>query len=81
MARGFADPERGTRHRERGTGGTYLEKAETPLKLTGAHVARYVEIWPWLMIAFLGVFLVDLAVRRWENVLGVVDLFRRKRVV
>ena len=62
------------------TGGTYLENAEAPLELTGEDVARYVELWPWLMLAFLAVFLLDLAIRRWENVLGVVDLFKPRRV-
>lgn len=62
------------------TGGTYLEKSDAPLELTGEDVARYVELWPWLMLAFLGVFLLDLAIRRWENVLGVVDLFKPRRV-
>ena len=62
------------------TGGTYLEKADTPLELTGEDVARYVELWPSLMLAFLVVFLLDLAIRRWENVLGVVDLFKPRRV-
>ena len=63
------------------TGGTYLENADAPLELTGEDVARYVELWPWLMLAFLIVFLLDLAIRRWENVLGVVDLFKPRRVV
>jgi uncharacterized membrane protein len=63
------------------TGGTYLENADAPLELTGEDVARYVELWPWLMLAFLVVFLLDLAIRRWENVLGVVDLFKPRRVV
>lgn len=62
------------------TGGTYLEKADAPLELTGEDVARYVELWPWLMLAFLAVFLLDLAIRRWENVLGVVDLFKPRRM-
>jgi uncharacterized membrane protein len=62
------------------TGGTYLENADAPLELTGEDVARYVELWPWLMLAFLVVFLLDLAIRRWENVLGVVDLFKPRRV-
>ncbi len=62
------------------TGGTYLENADSPLELTGQDVARYVELWPWLMLAFLAVFLIDLAIRRWENVLGVVDLFKPRRV-
>ncbi len=31
------------------------------------------------MLAFLALFLLDLVVRRWENVLGVLDLFGRKQ--
>ena len=53
------------------TGGTYLESADQPLELTGTDVARYVELWPYLMMAFLAVFLLDLFIRRWENVMGV----------
>ncbi|MCB1203441.1 MAG: VWA domain-containing protein [Verrucomicrobiae bacterium] len=58
------------------TGGTYLESAESPPLLTGENVSRYVELWPYLMMAFLGLLLVDLCIRRWENVLGVLDLLR-----
>jgi hypothetical protein len=32
------------------------------------------------MLAFLALFLLDLVVRRWENVLGVFDLFSRKEL-
>ena len=53
------------------TGGTYLESPDQELELTGTDVSRYVELWPWLMMAFIGIFLIDLLVRRWENVLGV----------
>jgi len=59
------------------TGGTYLESADQPLELTGTDVARYVELWPYLMMAFLGVFLLDLLIRRWENVMGVGDQVMR----
>jgi Ca-activated chloride channel homolog len=59
------------------TGGTYLESADQPLELTGTDVARYVELWPYLMMAFLGVFLLDLFIRRWENVMGVGDQVMR----
>ncbi len=55
------------------TGGTYLESPGQPLELTGTDVARYVELWPWLMMAFLVVFLLDLILRRWENLMGVGD--------
>jgi len=59
------------------TGGTYLENSDTPLELTGTNVARYVELWPYLMMAFLAVFLLDLLIRRWENVMGVGDQVMR----
>jgi len=59
------------------TGGTFLENADQPLELTGTDVARYVELWPYLMMAFLGVFLLDLLIRRWENVMGVGDQVMR----
>ena len=59
------------------TGGTYLESADQPLELTGTDVARYVELWPYLMMAFLAVFLLDLFIRRWENVMGVGDQVMR----
>ncbi|MDF1823685.1 MAG: VWA domain-containing protein [Verrucomicrobiales bacterium] len=53
------------------TGGTFLEGPGSELELTGTDVSRYKELWPWLLIAFVIVFLVDLLVRRWENALGV----------
>ncbi|MAS92406.1 MAG: hypothetical protein CMO55_04350 [Verrucomicrobiales bacterium] len=53
------------------TGGSYLSSAEEALELSGTNVSQYVELWPWLLSCFLGLFLIDLIVRRWENVLGV----------
>lgn len=61
------------------TGGAYLESAETPLELTGRDISSHRELWPYLLYAFLAVFLLDLAVRRWENVLGVFDTFGWRR--
>ena len=55
------------------TGGTYLETPEDKLELVGSDVSRYVELWPILLKIFLGLFLLDLLIRRWENVLGVVE--------
>lgn len=55
------------------TGGTYFASAEEAPILTGTDVARYVELWPYLMLLFVFVFLADLCVRRWENVLGIAD--------
>lgn len=72
VATGGVDEER-LREVSRITGGTFLSSPDEPLELTGTDVANYVELWPWLLYAFLLVFLVDLCVRRWENVLGVFD--------
>lgn len=59
------------------TGGTFLDSPYAKLQLTGTNVARYYELWPLLMKLFLALFLVDLCVRRWENVMGVSDQFKR----
>ncbi len=56
------------------TGGQLLESADDKLALTGTDVSRYVEIWPYLMGIFLGVLLVDVTIRRWENVLGMIEV-------
>ena len=59
------------------TGGTFLDSPYAKLELTGTNVAKYYELWPLLMKLFLALFLVDLCVRRWENVMGVGDQFKR----
>ncbi len=59
------------------TGGTFLDSPYAKLELTGTNVAKYYELWPLLMKLFLALFLVDLCVRRWENVMGVCDQFKR----
>ena len=56
------------------TGGQYLESTEQALTLSGSTTARYVELWPWLLHVLLGLFLVDLLLRRWENVLGLLEV-------
>ncbi len=53
------------------TGGSYLESPDEVLKLEGSNVSNYVELWPYLLSTFLMVFILDLCVRRWENVMGV----------
>lgn len=59
------------------TGGSYLESADEVLKLEGTNVSNYVELWPYLISAFMVVFILDLCVRRWENVMGVGEQFLR----
>lgn len=61
------------------TGGTYLDTPDAPLALSGESVASHVELWPRLLELFLILFFLDLCIRRWENVLGIVDLFRREK--
>jgi hypothetical protein len=55
------------------TGGTYLDSG-TNLDLGAARARRYVELWPYLVIAMLLVFLADVAVRRWEHVTGIGEM-------
>lgn len=53
------------------TGGRYLETPGAGIELIGSQVSRHEELWPWILKAFLAIFLLDLFVRRWENALGV----------
>lgn len=60
------------------TGGSYLEN-DAKLDLAPAKAKRYVELWPYLVIAMLLLFLADIAARRWEHVRGIWGmLFDRK---
>jgi hypothetical protein len=59
------------------TGGQFLQSADEKPDLSGVEVARYVEVWPYVLLAFLFLFLVDVAIRRWEHVRGLVDQIRR----
>lgn len=52
------------------TGGHFLAAVGDPLELTGSDVSRYVELWPLLLKLFIVLFLIDVAIRRWENLLG-----------
>ncbi|MEM9015691.1 MAG: VWA domain-containing protein [Verrucomicrobiota bacterium] len=61
------------REASRLTGGSYLESPDNPLELSGSDVSQYEELWPFLLALLLVLFLADLLVRRWENVLGVAD--------
>jgi len=52
------------------SGGVYLESPSSPLELTGSDVSRYEELWPLLLYGALALFLADLLLRRWENLMG-----------
>jgi hypothetical protein len=56
------------------TGGTLLHAPDATLSPARRGHSRYVELWPFLLALLLAVFLADLAVRRWENVLGMLDV-------
>jgi hypothetical protein len=59
------------------TGGEYVPAGRPPdLTLRTSEVARYVELWPWLMAMFLPLALADLMIRRWEHVRGLVAAVR-----
>lgn len=51
------------------TGGQLLDPGQQ-FRFPAAEAWRFLELRPWLILAFLAVFLADLVVRRWENVLG-----------
>lgn len=67
------------------TGGTFLDSPDQDLTLTGSNVSRYVELRPLFLKLFLILLLADIAIRRWENLLGLKDqvfgwLGRRREV-
>jgi len=55
------------------TGGSYIE-GDAALDLGTASSRRYVELWPSLVLALLALFMVDVAVRRWEHVTGLWEM-------
>ena len=60
------------------TGGRVLEPSVTEITSNTESIARRVELLPWILRALLILFIVDLGLRRWENVLGVFSAFSRK---
>ena len=61
------------------TGGALLvsEEAKLPREHTGH--SRFVELTPLLLKLLLLLFMADVVLRRWENVLGMWELLRGKR--
>jgi Ca-activated chloride channel homolog len=59
------------------TGGTYLT-GDAKLDLGTSKARRYIELWPWLVLAMLLLFLADVAVRRWEHVKGLWEIILRR---
>ena len=54
-------------------GGQVLAEDATALGQARSIHARFVDLTPWFLVLFLLLFLVDIAIRRWENVLGIYD--------
>ncbi|MES2505909.1 MAG: hypothetical protein V4599_04345 [Verrucomicrobiota bacterium] len=42
--------------------------------LSQTRAVQYIELWPSLLLTLLFLFLVDLAIRRWEHVQGIWEL-------
>ncbi|MEM9282826.1 MAG: VWA domain-containing protein [Verrucomicrobiota bacterium] len=61
------------REASRISGGEFLESSGDVVPIEGVAVSNYREWWPLLILLFLAVWCFDLAVRRWENVLGVLE--------
>ncbi|MBM4037510.1 MAG: VWA domain-containing protein [Planctomycetes bacterium] len=59
------------------TGGTLLRETDAALPAGRKGHSRFIELAPLLLAALLAVFLADLAVRRWENILGMAEAASR----
>jgi Ca-activated chloride channel family protein len=55
------------------TGGTMLKAGQLP-DLSTTRAVQYVEIWPSIIVAMLLLFLIDVAIRRWEHVTGIWEI-------
>jgi uncharacterized membrane protein YeiH len=60
------------------TGGSTLAGDDVSGPVKPAALSHHRELRPWLLLAMLALFLVDLLVRRWENVLGLAQALRPK---
>ena len=61
------------------TGGTIVaEDASALPEIRGSH-SHFVELTPFLLKVFLLLFLIDIGIRRWENVLGMVSIFTGRK--
>ncbi len=60
------------------TGGTDLTDDPSTLSLNGDAAPRGRELWPWLLFAFLPLFLADVLIRRWENWQGMLEMLPRR---
>jgi Ca-activated chloride channel homolog len=57
------------------TNGRVLSSAELP-DLQAYRATEHEELWPWIVLTLLLLFMVDTAIRRWEHVLAIAELAR-----
>ncbi|HEY1084778.1 MAG TPA: VWA domain-containing protein, partial [Prosthecobacter sp.] len=55
------------------TGGQMLQPGQQPV-LSQTPAVQYIELWPKILFALLLLFLLDVAIRRWEHVQGIWEL-------
>jgi hypothetical protein len=59
------------------TGGGLLKEGQAP-DLSTTKAIQYIEMWPPIIIAMLFLFLIDIAIRRWEHVTGIWEILVRR---
>lgn len=60
------------------TGGKIIDADATSLPTIEASHSHFVELTPWLLRIFLVLILIDVAIRRWENLMSIATVFRRE---
>ncbi len=59
------------------TGGGLLKEGQVP-NLSTTKAVQYIEMWPPIIIAMLFLFLIDIAIRRWEHVTGIWEIITQR---
>jgi hypothetical protein len=59
------------------TSGKIIDAAATNLPTIKESHAHFVELTPLLLRIFLVLFIIDIAIRRWDNVMSIATVFRR----
>jgi uncharacterized membrane protein len=59
------------------TGGGLLKEGQAP-DLSTTKAVQYIEMWPPIIIAMLFLFLIDIAIRRWEHVTGIWEIITQR---
>jgi hypothetical protein len=57
------------------TGGTVLKDQQVP-QLHSVGATQFVELWPPIVVTLVLLFLIDIAIRRWEHVVGIAEMVR-----